>query len=182
MIGQDFPEMPQNRAYSFSVLFPFSNRSRDFPKMPQNKIRRFWGSWKKNANVITWQNPSSFAIRGILWNLSYHEKVCERLFFSSNAIFRSLERITFVKWGASSWWSSSLYCLMRNSDRMTAGKVHSTLFASNRVKLAHRIWSDYKNLSCWGHLLWDLDKTYSVSRFLLFYSLRPSASFHFHSS
>ena len=32
-----------------------------------------------------------------------------------------------IKWGASSRWSSSLYCLMRNSGRMTIGKTRSTL-------------------------------------------------------
>ena len=32
-----------------------------------------------------------------------------------------------VKWSASSRRSSSLYCLMRNSDKMTIGKTHPTL-------------------------------------------------------
>jgi len=32
-----------------------------------------------------------------------------------------------LKWSASSRWSSSLYCLMRNSDEMTFGMTHPTL-------------------------------------------------------
>ena len=32
-----------------------------------------------------------------------------------------------LKWGASSRWSSSLYCHKRNSDEMTIGKTHPTL-------------------------------------------------------
>ena len=32
-----------------------------------------------------------------------------------------------VKWGASSRWSSSLHCPMRNSSEMTIGDTHSTL-------------------------------------------------------
>ena len=38
-----------------------------------------------------------------------------------------------IKWGASSRWSSSLFCLMRNSDKMTIGKMHPTL--------KHLIWT-----------------------------------------
>ena len=33
----------------------------------------------------------------------------------------------FIKWGASSLWSSILDRLMPNSDRMTIGKTHSSL-------------------------------------------------------
>ena len=32
-----------------------------------------------------------------------------------------------IKWGASSQWSTSLYCSMRNSAKLTTGKMHSTL-------------------------------------------------------
>ena len=32
-----------------------------------------------------------------------------------------------MKWGASSRWSVSLYCSMRNSDEITIGKTHPTL-------------------------------------------------------
>ena len=35
---------------------------------------------------------------------------------------------TIVKWGASFRWSSSLCCSMRNSDEMTTGKMHPTLY------------------------------------------------------
>ena len=33
-----------------------------------------------------------------------------------------------IKWGASTWWSSSLCCSMPKSDEMTIGKAHPTLF------------------------------------------------------
>ena len=36
-------------------------------------------------------------------------------------------RFTLSNCDVSSWWSSSLYCLMRNSDEMTIGKTHPTL-------------------------------------------------------
>ena len=34
---------------------------------------------------------------------------------------------TFIKWGASFWWSSSLYCLMQNSVQITIGRTHPAL-------------------------------------------------------
>ena len=40
----------------------------------------------------------------------------------------SLPRIFFLKWDASSRWSLSLYCPMRNSDEMTIAKTHPTLY------------------------------------------------------
>ena len=39
------------------------------------------------------------------------------------------------KWGASSRWWSSLYCLMRNSDLMTIGKMYPTLPAVSKLRL-----------------------------------------------
>ena len=36
-----------------------------------------------------------------------------------------------LKWGASSLWSSSLSCRMRNSDQMAIGKTHPTLCLIN---------------------------------------------------
>ena len=33
-----------------------------------------------------------------------------------------------IKWGASTWWSSSLCCSMPKLDEMTIGKAHPTLF------------------------------------------------------
>ena len=44
------------------------------------------------------------------------------LVFNSNSSFDLL-----VKWGASSRWSSSLYCSMQNPVQMTTGKTHLTL-------------------------------------------------------
>ena len=70
----------------------------------------------------------------------------------------------FLKWGASSWWSSSLYCPMRNSDQITIWKTHPTLDSNtfwhsskwinsncdnpfNRVWFwSQSFWSDFKAL------------------------------------
>ena len=38
---------------------------------------------------------------------------------------------SYIKWGASSWWSSSVYCPICNSDEMTTGKMHPTVHFSN---------------------------------------------------
>ena len=39
-----------------------------------------------------------------------------------------------IKWGASFWWLSSLYCQMRNSEQKTIGKTHPSLYS-------HRYWN-----------------------------------------
>ena len=39
-----------------------------------------------------------------------------------------------VKWGASSRWSSSLYCPVQNSGQMTIGKTHSTLYEGGQAR------------------------------------------------
>ena len=57
-------------------------------------------------------------------------------YLNSNEI---TENIGFIKRGASSWWSPSLYRLMRNSDEMTTGNKHSTLI-DWIFHLCHRIW------------------------------------------
>ena len=44
--------------------------------------------------------------------------------------FLSFSDLTIIKWGASSLWSSTLYCLMRKSDQMTIVKTHPTLHTS----------------------------------------------------
>ena len=40
-----------------------------------------------------------------------------------------------IKWGASSWWSPSLCCRMRNSDGMTTGNTHSNLWLNCKTFL-----------------------------------------------
>ena len=39
-----------------------------------------------------------------------------------------------VKWGASSRWKPSLYSPVRNSDQMTNGTTHPTLFSETGVR------------------------------------------------
>ena len=50
---------------------------------------------------------------------------------------------SILKWGASSWWSSSLYYSIRISDQMTIGKRHSTLLVKGYKLLA------WNNFSLW---------------------------------
>ena len=50
-------------------------------------------------------------------------KVARECWFEIIFYFQSMS----VKWDASLRWSSSLFCLMRNSDEMTIGKMHPTL-------------------------------------------------------
>ena len=45
---------------------------------------------------------------------------------SSDTTFCYLSFV-YIKWGASSLWSSSLFCSMRNLDEMTIVKTHPTL-------------------------------------------------------
>ena len=40
----------------------------------------------------------------------------------------------WIKWGASSWWSSPVCCSMRKSDELTIGKAHPTLYGRNFLK------------------------------------------------
>ena len=51
----------------------------------------------------------------------------------------------YVKWGASSRWSSSLYCSMRNSDQMTIGNTHPTLSSNIHLHLAYPVDLHFKN-------------------------------------
>ena len=49
------------------------------------------------------------------------------------------EKISFfLNWGASSRWSSSLYCLMQNSDEMTIGKTPS-LYINETVRTSFAV-------------------------------------------
>ena len=55
--------------------------------------------------------------------LAQHQQLEYR--YQVEAIKQILENLY---WGASSRWSSSLYCLMRNSDEITIGKSHPPLY------------------------------------------------------
>ena len=60
-----------------------------------------------------------------------------------------------IKWGASSRWSLSLYCLRRNTDHMTTGNTYTTLFRLllliSDVNIYFK-WVRYfkKNISIWS--------------------------------
>ena len=47
--------------------------------------------------------------------------------------------LPIVKWGASSWWSSSQCYLMRSLDKMTTGNTHSTLLQTFSFGNHHRL-------------------------------------------
>ena len=82
-----FPEIPQNRIYSYSVLFSFSNRSRAFflemphflcsffLKRTENEYVRFWGISGKNAYALEFLN---FCERANVFLDGIHE-ICSKL-------------------------------------------------------------------------------------------------------
>ena len=75
-------------------------------------------------------------------------------------------KLEVCKWGLYSRWSSCLYCPLRNSDQMTIGTTHPTLYWENqksdselndpRMFCFHKLWNahgecvkgDVKNLKC----------------------------------
>ena len=59
------------------------------------------------------------------WSIS--EIVTRGHFLSNKISHRLYYEIFNLTWGATSRWSSSQYCSMRNSDEKTIGKVHPTL-------------------------------------------------------
>ena len=70
----------------------------------------------------------------------------------------------FLKRGASSRRSSSLYCLMRNSDEMTIGKTHPTLLAQfqpgkslnyGETLLVRNLENDFENVENWLAIAMD---------------------------
>ena len=92
-------------------------------------------NFKISAELNDRHVTSFFSILTYFWNLNFLESVgikfetnhCLRSFhiFKKLELFSSME--FNVKWGASSWWSSSLCCPMRRSDEMTIGKTHPAL-------------------------------------------------------
>ena len=60
-----------------------------------------------------------------------------------------------VKWGASSWWSSSLYYPMRNSNEKTIGKTHPTLVSNLLTKSSIISAAPYQRATIYWHSWWD---------------------------
>ena len=63
---------------------------------------------------------SKWNLDSFLGNMNSHLKIIPD--------FRHGFKTALVKWGASFGWSSCIYCPFRNSDQMTIGKTHLTLF------------------------------------------------------
>ena len=83
----------------------------------------------ENENSLTHEKPSPNNAGAILFisGLVVKEVFLRIAFYSEfptkkNSIFSQN-----IKWGASSLWSPSLYWPMRNSEKMTTGKMHPTL-------------------------------------------------------
>ena len=61
--------------------------------------------------------------------------------FSKILIFSLIRNSFLLKWDASSRWSLSLHCPMRDSDEMTIGTTHPTLFAGHLNQLViYSLW------------------------------------------
>ena len=89
------------------------------------------------------------------------------IIYESSAIISINEQYSglgkdFVKWSASSWWWSSLYCSMRNSGEMTIGKTRPTLQWSPDTQISCRSNDQvlprmiYLNLTLLSFLKWNL--------------------------
>ena len=60
-------------------------------------------------------------------------------------LLQELPQWVNINWSASSWWSSSLYCPMRNSDQITIGMTHPHLSSNIYLHLAYPVDLHFKN-------------------------------------
>ena len=86
-----------------------------------------WSShWERRWSISRWSSPRESTTtnevkpRNIGWF-----QILFWQFLNRKKIRTKLDLA--IKWGASSRWSSSLYCPMRDSDEMTIWKMYSTL-------------------------------------------------------
>jgi len=63
-----------------------------------------------------------------IWNAHIGFSLATNYFEIRWKWLESLKALSYLKWGAFSRWSSSLYCPMQNSDKMTIGKMQPTLY------------------------------------------------------
>ena len=92
-----------------------------------------------------------------LSRLFYHEVDYNHIFDEN--LSNNEKGTGFIKWRASSRWSSCLYCPMQNSDQMTIGKTHPSLSLALFIKIIIKSFLKYCEMSFW---FW------SISFFLFF--------------
>ena len=71
------------------------------------------------------------------WNFYHKRRGHIQTFFliMTTTDHELLNFLLIIKWGAFCRWSSSHYCPMRNSDKMTIGRKHPTLQKPNKIYL-----------------------------------------------
>ena len=96
-----------------------------FNQNPNVLLHTHWTydkSWQEYYSKMGVTNQISMQSFSENWGLLFNA-------IHMNVLPLTHKEVTIIKWGASSRWSSSLYCPMRNSDQMAIGKTHPTLEA-----------------------------------------------------
>ena len=112
----------------FSVVFGCAFFNDKLAGSQSSYQRKFWIGITLKQLVLMGISDAKSMIR----------TVNKRIVSPFTVLFRWLTISHYVKWGASSWWSSSLCCPMRKLDEMTIWKTRLTLSKSQPQ------WTGYK--------------------------------------